>query len=373
MNGSPDINSGRGWRKAADALDRRVRTFLNGAHDPGREDADGGSEVDLADEKPQRRHRGHGAPQEAFESYFGRAVLKTPVWEWKVPAYLFTGGLSAGSALLAAGADLTGRPALRRAGRIGGFASLSASFYLLIADLGRPERFHHMLRVAKPTSPMSVGTWVLVAYGPMSAIAAASELVPLPLRSTNVGRLLGVAGRPAGLAAAVTAPAMASYTAALLSQTATPAWHDAHKHLPFIFTGSAAASAGGLGMALAPLRDSAPARALAVYGACLELAGSRHLESQLGLTKEAYTTGKAGRLRRSSEYLTTAGLVGTALLAKRGRVPAALSGLALIAGSALQRFAVFEAGIASAKDPKYVTIPQRQRLNERVGSSEGGS
>ena len=51
-------------------------------------------------------------PRAEFRSYYGRAVLKTPVWEWKVPAYLFTGGLSAGSAMLAAGADLTGRPAL---------------------------------------------------------------------------------------------------------------------------------------------------------------------------------------------------------------------------------------------------------------------
>ena len=53
-------------------------------------------------------------PRARFRSYYGRPVLKTPVWEWRIPAYLFTGGLSAGAALLAAGADLTGRPALRR-------------------------------------------------------------------------------------------------------------------------------------------------------------------------------------------------------------------------------------------------------------------
>src|ERR1700759_3317275 len=115
-------------------------------------------------------------PRARFRSYYGRAVLKPPVWEGKIPAYLFTGGLSAGAALLAAGADLTGRPALRRAGRLGGFAALLASVYLLIADLGRPERFHHMLRVAKPSSPMSVGTWILTAYGPGSGLAAAAEM-----------------------------------------------------------------------------------------------------------------------------------------------------------------------------------------------------
>ena len=78
-------------------------------------------------------------PHATFRSYYGRAVLKPPVWEWRIPAYFFTGGLSAGSALLAAGADLTGRPALRRAGRLGSLASLLASMYLLVADLGRPD------------------------------------------------------------------------------------------------------------------------------------------------------------------------------------------------------------------------------------------
>jgi hypothetical protein len=42
-------------------------------------------------------------PRAEFRSYYGRPVLKAPVWEWKVPAYLFTGGLAAGSAVLAAG------------------------------------------------------------------------------------------------------------------------------------------------------------------------------------------------------------------------------------------------------------------------------
>src|SRR3954470_23019876 len=92
-------------------------------------------------------------PRAEFRSYYGRPVLKPPVWEWKVPAYLFTGGLSAGSAMLAAGADLTGRPALRKAGAVGSLAALLASMYFLVEDLGRPERLHHMLRVAKPTSP----------------------------------------------------------------------------------------------------------------------------------------------------------------------------------------------------------------------------
>lgn len=305
-------------------------------------------------------------PRATFRSYYGRPVLKPPVWEWKIPAYLFTGGLSAGAALLAAGADLTRRPGLTRASRVGGFGALLASMYLLVADLGRPERFHHMLRVAKPSSPMSVGTWILVAYGPGSALAAAAEVLPAAVRGTPPGRLLRAAARPAGLSAALFAPGVASYTAVLLSQTAVPAWHDARRELPFVFTGSAAASGGGLGMIFAPPAEAGPARRLGAVGAAAELVASRLIDRRPGLVTEAYTTGRPHRLRKASEYLTLGGALTALTLARRSRAAAAAAGLALLAGSALQRFGTFEAGVTSAKDPAYVVKPQRERLQARA-------
>ena len=302
-------------------------------------------------------------PQAEFRSYYGRPVLKPPVWEWKIPAYLFTGGLAAGSALLAAGADLTRRPALRRAGRLGSFGALLVSLVLLVADLGRPERFLHMLRVAKPTSPMSIGTWILTAFGPGSAVAAAAELLPghwFP-RTRWPGRALALAARPAGLSAAAMAPGVASYTAALLSQTAVPAWNEARYELPFVFAGSAAASGAGLGLLAAPVAEAAPARRLAAVGAAGELAASLLIDRKPALPARAYTTGRAHRMRRWSEVLTAGGAVLAVTLARRSRPAAAVAGLALLGGSALQRFGVFEAGVASTTDPKYVVVPQRQR------------
>ncbi|QFZ21626.1 NrfD/PsrC family molybdoenzyme membrane anchor subunit [Saccharothrix syringae] len=305
------------------------------------------------------RRDGSVVPDADFRSYYDRPVLQRPAWEWPVPAYLFAGGVSAGSTLLAVGADLTDRPALRRAGRLGALVSLGAGLGFLVADLGRPERFLHMLRVAKPTSPMSVGTWFLVAYGPGVGAAAAAEVLPARWWA---GRLLRRVARPAGLSAAVFAPAVASYTAVLLSQTAVPAWHEAHPHLPFVFTGSAAAASGGLGMVCAPVAQAGPARAFAVLGGVAELAASRVMESRLGLVREAYATGRAHRLRRWSELLTAGGVLGAAL-GGRSRAVAVLSGVALLVGSALQRFGVFEAGVASTEDPKYVVVPQRERAS----------
>ncbi|MGI6875012.1 polysulfide reductase, partial [Amycolatopsis sp. 3B14] len=159
---------------------------------------------------------------------------------------------------------------------------------------------------------------------------------------------------------------VASYTAVLLSQTAVPAWQSAHRQLPFVFTGSAAASGAGWGMVWAPVAEAGPARRLAVLGAAAELVASKVVDQRLGLVSQAYTTGKAHRLRKWSEYLTLGGAAG-ALAGRRSRAVQVVSGLALLAGSALQRFGVFEAGVESTKDPRYVVVPQRDAINRASG------
>jgi hypothetical protein len=302
-------------------------------------------------------------PEAEFTSYYGRPIVKPAPWENDIPAYLFFGGVAAGSSLLAAGADLTNRPALRRAGRLGSLAALTFSFGALVHDLGRPGRFLNMLRTAKLTSPMSVGTWILSGYAPLASAAAAAELTGmLPVDSRRgLPRLVSTMARPAGLVAAATAPPVAAYTAVLLADTATPAWHEAYRELPFVFVGSAAAASGGLGMLASPVDQAGPARRMALGGALLELAAERRMESSMGITAEPLHQGKAGRLMKASRILTVAGAVGS-LVAGRSRSVAALSGAALMAGSACTRFGVFEAGQQSARDPKYTVIPQRERL-----------
>ena len=294
-------------------------------------------------------------PEPEFESYYGRPVLKAPVWKQPdVPLYLFLGGYAGVSALIAEGAEATGRPGLSRVARLGAAAGAGLGTVALIHDLGRPERFLNMLRTFKVTSPLSVGSWVLA---PFSSLASAAAL------STVTGRL-PLLGRAAGLGAAALGGPLATYTAALISNTAVPPWHDAYREMPFLFAGSAAAAAGGGALALSPLDESGPARTVAVAGTGVELVAHQLLHRRLGMVAEPYSQGRPGTLLRTARVLEGVGAVG-AVLGRRSRTLSVLSGAALVAGSVLTRFGIFQGGVASAKDPKYTVVPQRERAAAR--------
>ncbi|GAA4146215.1 polysulfide reductase NrfD [Actinomadura keratinilytica] len=293
-------------------------------------------------------------PEARFTSYYGLPVLNKPVWKpLDIAGYLFLGGLAGGSSLLAAGAHATGRRELARTAKAGALGAVSLSLAALVHDLGRPARFLNMLRVAKPTSPMSMGSWLLLGYGPLAGAAAAAEV-------TGRFRRLGAL---ATAGAAVLGPAVATYTAVLVCDTAVPSWHEGYRQMPFLFAGSGAAAAAGLGLVFAPAE---PARRAAVLGAAAELGVTRLMKRRMGPAAEPLEQGKAGRLMRASEALTAAG-AGLAALpgTVRSRALSATAGAALIAGSAALRFGVFHAGVASAQDPRYTVVPQRERLENR--------
>ena len=94
------------------------------------------------------------------DSYYGQPVIKEPTWTWEIPCYFFTGGLSGASSVLSTSAKLFGNEKLSRTALYIGAVGDAISPLLLISDLGRPERFHHMLRVFKVTSPMNVGSFL---------------------------------------------------------------------------------------------------------------------------------------------------------------------------------------------------------------------
>lgn len=295
-------------------------------------------------------------PKAEPTSYYGRPILKQPTWKQPdVPLYLFLGGVAGASAVLAEGAALTGRPALERAARLAAAAGSGLGSIALVHDLGRPARFLNMLRVFKPTSPLSVGSWILAPFASLASLAAASELTGLAPK----------VGRAAGVGAAALGPPLATYTAALICNTAVPAWHEGFREMPFLFAGSASSAAGGLAMISTPVDEAGPARRLAVMGAAIELAASERVQRRLGMLAEPYQQGRPGVFMRTARALTIAGVAGS-VLGGRSRAVSVAAGCCYTAGSIFTRFGVFQAGLASAKDPKFVVVPQRERMRERT-------
>lgn len=290
-----------------------------------------------------------------MNSYYGRPVVKEPVWKWEIPCYLFTGGLAGASSVLHGIARLARNDRLARSSLYIGAVADAVSPVLLVSDLGRPERFLNMLRVFKVTSPMSVGSWILFVSGGASTTAAALE----PL---GVLKPLRVLGEVVSFAAG---PPLATYTGALLANTAIPVWSEARDELPWLFGLSAAASAGAAAAICTPADAAGPARRTAIAGVALEVGLMKAMERKLGFVGEVYEQGEA---RRYGRIAKTCAVTGAGLLAWRGRrsrAAAVTGGALVLAGELALRWSVFKAGFQSARDPRYTVLPQKERVRRR--------
>jgi formate-dependent nitrite reductase membrane component NrfD len=361
--GEAPTTPGAGWHKAAgEDLTRRRRKRRRGGGGWG----SGNREAAMV-------------PEAEFSSYYGRQIIKSPTWKNpEVPVYFFLGGAAGTASVIGALAEFTGRAKLARNAEYTAGLGALASVVLLIDDLGRPERFLHMLRVFKVTSPLSVGSYILSPFSTFTSAAAAFRLLGLrpvaDLATKVVPFLPAIAGafpalrKASAVGAAAFGGPMATYTAVLIANTAVPSWHAPHDELPFVFAGSAMAAGGGITMALTPVDEAGPSRTVALSGVAIELAAMHRVENGHGIVSEPYHEGKAGKLLRAAKAATVSG-AGVTALAGRTRAGGVLGGALLAAGSLLTRMGVFEAGMQSAKDPKYTVVPQRERLEARQAAS----
>jgi formate-dependent nitrite reductase membrane component NrfD len=289
-------------------------------------------------------------------TYYDTPVLKEPVWIWAVPAYFYVGGVAGAASVLGGMAQALGGGDLRglvRRCRWISAAGTAAGAALLVYDLGRPERFLNMLRVFRPTSPMSMGSWTLAAAGAFSGGAA------LFADRRGAARAIGDAS---GLAAGAIGLPLAGYTAVLLSDTAVPLWRQTRRSLPFLFVASTMTSAastlqtGGLSN-----DEEKVVRVFDVLGGVAESAAIMAFErdaARTGRVGESLHTGLGGSLWRLAKAGSAAGLV-LSLLPGRGRGRSMLSAaLGTMTGLSL-KFAIFHAGKASARDPRATFEPQR--------------
>ena len=293
--------------------------------------------------------------QENTAGYYGRPVIKPPEWTDLIPTYFFVGGMAGASATFAFTERVAKNHVLARTMILGAAAGTAISGFCLVADLKRPDRFMNMLRVFKPTSPMSMGVYLFSAFGGAATIAAASELTGI-LRP--VGRIFeGIA--------ALLGPAMSVYTAVLISDTVVPAWHFGRNSMPAVFAATSAASAGAFGMLFTPVAFARPARRLAILGGLALPLAIERLHMELGPRQEqAYYRKQAEFFTKAAKVLNLAG-VAAAVFAKKSEPAAKIAGSLLLVAGLAERFGVFRAGCVSAQDPAFTIDAQRARIGDR--------
>ncbi|QRK11469.1 polysulfide reductase NrfD [Archangium violaceum] len=292
-------------------------------------------------------------------SYYGQPALKEPVWIWSIPLYFYVGGVAGAASVLGAATDVAGGKHLEGMGRkcrwVGTVGDM-VSAGLLIYDLGRPERFLNMMRVFRPTSPMSVGSWVLAGSGAMNTAS---------LLFAGRRGWLGRAGEGAALGAGLFGFPLAGYTAVLIANTAVPVWQATRKTLPLLFMSSAMASAGSLLELLPHSRgEEKILRLFSTLGKVCELLAGvavQHEASRLEVLERPLKHGPTGRMWKAAKACTAASLVLGVWPGRRRwmKVAGALLGST---GALLTRFAVFRAGKASASDPQATFQPQREGM-----------
>ena len=273
-------------------------------------------------------------------------------------------GGAAGAALaMGAAAQFKGSPELRdlisRAHWVGIVGS-SIGGVLLILDLGRPERFLHMLRVFRPTSPMNVGAWIL-AGAPAAAVTAG-----LFVRSRSSWRY---AGEVAGYTSGLLGLGLATYTGVLVANTAVPVWQESRQVLPLLFGASGMSAAGSI---LNMFDHNRHARAIvrnyAIAGAAAELAAAYAMERHASKVEQVglpFRSGVSGALWRTAAILTAASIV-TQLIPRRTRGVRIAAGLFGALGSMALSFAVHYAGEQSARDPRAAFHLQHALSGDRI-------
>jgi formate-dependent nitrite reductase membrane component NrfD len=328
----------------------------------------------LPDDAPgqwQSRRRGRSAGDQARTSYYGVPAVRKPHWKWLIICYFFLGGIAGGSYAVASIADLVGGAAGRPITRAGRYISLAALLpcpLLLVLDLGRPERFHHMLRILKLRSPMSLGVWGLLKFSGYCALSAAIQMAQDGLlgRRTAPARLLRrLPSRPIGLLGTAWAFFLTGYTGVLLAATAVPLWAKSYLLLGPLFVASAISNAtAAIALVLSLTRGTSP-RALE----CLERLERVALVTELGLllATQANLGQRLGRPLAAGHVgrVFRAGVLGLGIAAPlalqswaagRGPGPSrpitALASLLVLAGGFALRYVIVLAGRQSADDPQ---------------------
>lgn len=311
----------------------------------------------------------------AQTTYYGRPMVKKPTWKWPIPFYFFLGGVAGGAALIGAAAEILGGERHKSTVRHARYLTMILALICpipLIQDLGRPTRFHHMLRVFKVTSPLSVGTWILSAFGAVSCVLAAKQAAEDDLivrRESGLGRFLrAVPSGPFAALHGLLGIGLGGYTGVLLAITAVPLWAAAGILMGPLFLATAIASGAAALTLLGLARRGGVGDDADEARGDVEAIETVAAVAQLGVivAREALVPPKISEPLRRGVWgrvfqigAVGGGMVGPLALRlavkvsgrKAGTVIAATASTLSLAGALAERFAITEAGKLSADDP----------------------
>ncbi len=324
-----------------------------------------GSNQVVKNPDPHPERQGYGVwqrvPSESFngkKTYYGLPLLKEPVWIWSIPTYFYVGGAAGVSALLGAVTQIFARKTHRKLIARCRWVAASGTALgtgLLIYDLGKKERFLNMLRVFRPTSPMSMGAWILAVTGTLSSAS---------LLYSSQNKFLRFISDAAGIKAGLMGIPLAGYTGVLLNNTAVPVWQETRRTLPvlFLFSGIAGASAVLQLLNLEDHEDSVVHK-FSIAGGAGELITSVLVEKELAPHPQIRRTlheGTPGLLWKMGNILSAAGLLLT-LIPGRSKPKKAAAALLEASGALSMRFAIYKAGQVSARNPESIIELQRSK------------
>ena len=294
--------------------------------------------------------------------YYHLPVLKRPVWRWEVWSYFFLGGLSAGAFSIASLAYWFGGSSGRIISRLGYIISAVALVFcppLLIRDLGRPGRFLNMLRIIKPQSPMSLGSWAIVAFSGCVFPLAIKHL--FPSRRSAIGRIVEIV--PEGPLAAVGSLLgcfVGGYTGVLLSTTSVPLWSRSRFLGPMFLASAFSSGLSAIIVGLIVGRQATP-KLLAAMERFETLVVGAEIIALVGFFREASWATKPLLNPREHARAFVAGALGLgvavpaiASIGAASRSPRwlVLSSACTLAGGVFLRYSIVASGRASADDPE---------------------
>lgn len=330
-----------GHASDADVKEARIAAIRRQAEEKGR--------VDLPGIRPAGAPMPIASPE---TGYYGQHLLKEPQWTKLIPLYFFVGGASGSLGVIGSLADALGRERkLALTARSMAFGGSVVSGALLIADLGRPSRFLNMLRVFKPQSTMSMGSWVLSGFSASAGLSSFADL----LRARGAGGFIPIAASALGrIGSVLFGMPFHNYTGVLIGTTAIPVWNEHVRALPVEFGMSGLQSAVSL-LELAGYEGRTSLNVLGLASATVESAEFIHSGLKKEPSSKVLRKGRAGLLVSAGAVLS--GPLPIALRVasifagnERARTLRRLAALSGVAGSLWMRYGWVDAGAASARD-----------------------